>query len=87
MGQHHAKAYARLDNVALVAACDSKIERFNHIIKAVDTNITHHLKKCYRLKILTLLVSVCQQWHILMLLKHAWMPALQFGRKTNHRNS
>ena len=37
MGQHHAKAYARLDNVALVAACDSKIERFNHIIKEADT--------------------------------------------------
>ena len=37
MGQHHAKAYARLDNVALVAACDSKIDRFNHIIKEADT--------------------------------------------------
>ena len=33
MGQHHAKAYTKLEQVQFVAACDSNIERFNAIIK------------------------------------------------------
>ena len=40
MGQHHAKAYAMLENVSFVAACDSNIERFNHIIK--ESNTTYY---------------------------------------------
>ena len=37
MGQHHAKAYSALENVSFVAACDSKIERFDHVIKSSNT--------------------------------------------------
>ena len=33
MGQHHAKAYTKLEQVQFVAACDSNIERFNAINK------------------------------------------------------
>ena len=37
MGQHHAKAYTRLENVNFVAACDHNIDRFNSIIKQDTT--------------------------------------------------
>lgn len=37
MGQHHAKAYTKLDNVNFVAACDNNIERFNAIQKEEGT--------------------------------------------------
>jgi UDP-N-acetylglucosamine 3-dehydrogenase len=37
MGQHHAKAYARLNDVDFVAACDSNRDRFNAIEKSKHT--------------------------------------------------
>ncbi len=37
MGQHHAKAYAKLDHVQFVAACDPNQDRFNAIVKEDGT--------------------------------------------------
>ena len=50
MGQHHAKAYALLENVNFVAACDPNIERFNTVKKQDNTqyysDIDQMLSEC-----------------------------------------
>ncbi len=43
MGQHHAKAYTRLENVNFVAACDNNLERFNAIQKQPETKFFNNL--------------------------------------------
>jgi len=58
MGQHHAKAYTKLEQVQLVAACDSNIERFDAIIKEPNTKYYRLLTDMLRNEDLDA-VSIC----------------------------
>ncbi len=50
MGQHHAKAYTKLENVDFIAACDNNLDRFNSIQKQENThyfsNVDQMLEEC-----------------------------------------
>ena len=50
MGQHHAKAYTKLEHVNFVAACDNNLERFNSVQKQDSTkyfsDVNEMIKSC-----------------------------------------
>ncbi len=58
MGQHHAKAYTKLDNVSFVAACDPNLSRFESIIKEDTTNYYNDLSEMLQKEALDA-VSIC----------------------------